>query len=491
MTPGDDVRPAGTDMRRDDVWALTAREMAVAVRTRALSSREVTQACLARTEHLNPRLGALVELDPTAALAAADEADAAVTEGRALGPLHGVPTATKINTDHAGHATSQGVAAFATAPVDEDSPPVRNLRQAGHVFVGRTNCPAFASRWFTDSAPYGLTRNPWDETRTPGGSSGGASSAVASGMLPIAYGNDIGGSVRYPAYACGLAGLRPTVGRIPNFARVSETEPFPTLANQVMFVQGPIARRVDDLRLGLLALSGPDLRDGFSMPLDPVETEPRRIARPRVALMRGGEVAEPAPAVTGGLLQAAQSLEDAGYAVEEVELDTLIEAWRLWWLLFLEEVRPSLPLVEQVGDDGFKAALADYYEVWRETWGPTPSLADYIAGYSRRGALISLVQQALEEHPLVLLPVSAEVPFLQGSDTKGTARVKELIAAQWSMMAIACLGLPAIAVPTGVTDGLPMGVQLLGGRFQEALLLEAAEVIEAQAGQLTPITPAF
>src|SRR5699024_9136974 len=134
--------------------------------------------------------------------------------GEKLGPLHGVPVAIKINSDQAGYATTQGVVAFKEAIAAEDSPHVASLRRAGAVLMGRSNSPAFAYRWFTNNDLHGRTLNPWDASRTPGGSSGGASSAVASGMVPIAGGNDIGGSVRYPAYACGVVGLRPTVGRV-------------------------------------------------------------------------------------------------------------------------------------------------------------------------------------------------------------------------------------------------------------------------------------
>ncbi|MBS1895517.1 MAG: amidase [Actinobacteria bacterium] len=489
--PSDDVKalPA-TASDSAAPWRWSANDVALRIRRKEISAEEVTASLLGRIGEMNPVLNALVDLDENRAIESARERDAAAAERRDLAPLLGVPTATKINTDQAGFATSHGVLAWKDAIRDQDDPPIRNLREAGHVFVGRTNCPAFSYRWFTDNAPYGRTLSPWDADRTPGGSSGGAGSAVASGMLPIAYGNDIGGSVRYPAYACGVAGIRPTVGRIPNFNRVPVGEPFPSLATQAMHVQGPLARNVGDLRLGLDALSGPDLRDAFSFPVERIgAADPSRPLK--VGLMRGEAVSRLSPEVADALTFAGRRLEAAGYQVEEVEVEPLIEAFRLWWLLAMEEFRLAMPLVGEVADEEMKAAAAAYYEVAAEWWGQEPSLADYITGYSRRGALICALEEVLADHPLILLPVSARPPFEQGADTKGTEAVRELIGAQWSMMAVPLLGFPALALPTGTASGLPTGVQLLAGRFQEGRLLEAGEVIERAVPALTPITPAF
>ena len=199
----------------DELWRWTGVEMGRGIRTRRGSSREATESCLSRIEEVNPRLNALVEVSAEEALGMADAADRAVGAGEKLGPLHGVPVSIKVNTDQAGHATTDGVVAFKDNVAEVDSPQVGKMREAGAVFVGRSNTPAFSYRWFADNDLHGRTLNPWAEGRTPGGSSGGASSAVASGIMPIAHGNDVGGSIRYPAYACGVAGIRPTVGRRP------------------------------------------------------------------------------------------------------------------------------------------------------------------------------------------------------------------------------------------------------------------------------------
>ncbi|MDB5732308.1 MAG: Asp-tRNAAsn/Glu-tRNAGln amidotransferase subunit and related amidase [Variovorax sp.] len=468
-----------------DLWRWSASDMAHAVRTRAVSARELTQSCLRRIEAVNPRINALVEVFPEEALQMADAADQAVAKGAALGPLHGVPVAIKVNSDQAGHATTNGIGAFKDAVAREDGPHVANLRHAGAIFVGRSNTPAFSYRWFTTCDLHGRTLNPWDASRTPGGSSGGAAAAAASGMVPIAHGNDIGGSIRQPAYCCGITGLRPTVGRIPSW--YGPTDADQPLSVQTMLTQGPLARCVGDLRLALTAMSDFDPRDLLHAPA-PLSGAP--LARPiRVALLRDVGVAKPAPAVEAALQQAAGWLEDAGYRVEEVQLPLLGEAYRLWYLLAMEEFRQIMPLVEQIGDAGMQKAAAHYYAVAKDWWGERPGLAEYMNGYARRGTLIVKLQQFLQDRPLVLLPVSAEQAFPQDLDIQSVESMRRVMAANWSMMAIPMLGFPALSVPTGVDQGLPVGVQLLGQRFREDTLLDAAEVIEARAGVFTPIDP--
>lgn len=241
-----------------ELWRCTGIELARGIRTRRISSREAVESCLARIEQVNQRLNALVEMLPDEALGMADAADRAVASGEELGPLHGVPISIKANSDQAGHATTNGVAVFEDNVAEVDSPQVKQLWEAGAVFVGRGNTPAFSFRWFTSNDLHGRTFNPWDAGRTPGGSSGGASSAVASGMVPIAHGSDLGGSARYPAYACGVVGLQPTVGRVPHWS--GRTDADETLSVQSMTVHGPLARTVTDLRIALDGMSGFDPR---------------------------------------------------------------------------------------------------------------------------------------------------------------------------------------------------------------------------------------
>lgn len=469
----------------EDLWRWTATELVHAIQTRNISSREAVTSCLNRIEDVNPTINALVEVSAEEALAAADRADEAVAKGDRLGPLHGIPISIKVNTDQAGHATTNGVVAFKDHIASEDSPQVANLRKAGAIIIGRSNTPAFSFRWFTNNDLHGRTLNPWDVSRTPGGSSGGAAAAVATGMMPIAHGTDLGGSIRYPAYACGVTGIRPTVGRAPSWGAPPNKDP--SLSAQTMSVHGSLARSVADLRLALTSLSRYDPRDPLYTPT-PLNRAP--LKRPiRVGLLRDVGVAKPTAAVHRALDTSADRLGDAGYVVEEVDLPLFEEAYKLWYLLCLEDFRDNLPLVEQVGDEGMKRAAKHYYAVAEEWWGKEPSLANYKRGFARRGTLISELQQLLQEYPLLLLPVSAEQAFAQDTDIANVESMRHAMAAQWPMMAIPVLGFPAIAVPTSVVDGLPVGVQLLGRRFREDTLFDAAEIIEAHADLATPIDP--
>ncbi|KOR18393.1 amidase family protein, partial [Burkholderia cenocepacia] len=197
-----------------ELWQLSATELATRVRQRDVSAREVADAVLDRLDAVNPAINAVVEHRPDDVRRQADEVDRAIARGDDPGPLAGVPVTVKINVDQAGFATTNGTRLQRDLIARADSPVVANIRKAGGVLLGRTNSPTFALRWFTSNLVHGHTRNPRNPSLTPGGSSGGAAAAVAAGISPLAVGTDIGGSVRYPAYACGVHGIRPSLGRV-------------------------------------------------------------------------------------------------------------------------------------------------------------------------------------------------------------------------------------------------------------------------------------
>ena len=201
----------------DEIWRLPAATLAQMIRRRDVSAREAAEAALARLDAVNPQLNAVVEHRPEEVLAAAGRIDRAIAAKENPGPLAGVPVTVKVNADQAGFATTNGVTLQRDLVAQANSPVVDNLLRAGAVIVGRTNAPAFSLRWFTTNRLHGDTRNPRDPRLTPGGSSGGAAAAVAAGIGHLAHGTDIGGSIRYPAYACGVHGLRPTLGRVPAY----------------------------------------------------------------------------------------------------------------------------------------------------------------------------------------------------------------------------------------------------------------------------------
>ncbi|WP_106400781.1 amidase [Actinocorallia populi] len=467
-----------------ELWQWPATRLAAGIRDREISSVEVAESCLARIEAVNPALNALVDVRPEETLADARRADEAVAAGEPLGPLHGVPVSTKINTAERGRLLTLGLSAMAEVTVPEDESCVAALRAAGSVFLGRSNVPAFSLRWFTSNDPHGRTLNPWSAAHTPGGSSGGASSSVAAGMTPLAQGNDIGGSIRFPAACCGVVGVRPTVGLVSNWMPPGPEVEMP-LTVQAWSVQGPLARNVADARLALRAMASADLRDPFGVPALP-QAAPHR-GPVRVGVVRDVGMAKSHPAVEEAVDRAAGWLAEAGHHVEEMELPALAEAARLWSLLLYEDTRLLLPQIEAMGDDAIRTSMAYGYEAVAEMWGEKPDISDYIQGWARRATLITRLQELLGADTVLLTPVSAEPPFEQDADILDGARSRSLFAAQWPMTAVPVLGFPAVSVPTGLSDGLPIGVQLIGGRFTEDLLLDTAQAIEDRGPRLTPL----
>src|SRR3981189_2052985 len=246
-----------------EIWQFSAAEMARCIARRELSSAEVVAAHLARIDAVNPALNAIVRVLADEARAAAVLADRRLKAGETVGPLQGVPFTVKENIDMAGLPTTWGMPALAQAVVPADAPVVERMRAAGAIPIGRTNLPDMALRIHTVSSLHGLTRNPWHSGRTAGGSSGGEGAALASGMSPIGLGNDIGGSLRNPANACGIASIRPSAGRGPHAGHAPAEDRM--LAVQLMNVQGPMARRIADVRLGLRVLMGAHPRDPWSI----------------------------------------------------------------------------------------------------------------------------------------------------------------------------------------------------------------------------------
>jgi amidase len=396
-----------------------------------------------------------------------------------LGPLHGVPVTIKENVDQVGMATTNGVVAFKDLIAETDSPPAANWKHAGAIVIGRTNTPAFSLRWHTDNDLRGATLNPWDKTRTPGGSSGGAAASLALGITPLAHGNDYGGSIRYPAYCCGLAGIRPTLGRVPAFNATAVDEP--SISVQMFSVQGPLARRVRDVRLGLAAMSARDMRDPWWVPAPPRGPEPPRPIR--VALTVDPARLGVDPSVADAVRRAGIALERAGYAVEEVEPPDVEAAARLMWRIVMTEIRHMTePTIRRLGDAGMNRALDVYLAA-----APEVDLTGYIKDLAQRRKHLRDWLQFLERYPLIVGPVSSEPPLPVGFDTDESADGEQLRRIQRLMITVNLLGLPAAVVPTGLVSGIPLGVQIIGSRYREDLCLDAAEAVEAQCGLNTPI----
>jgi amidase len=462
-------------------WSWDALDLAAAIRARSISAREAVEACLARLDAVNPRINAVIDLMADEALTRADEADTAVGRGDELPPLHGVPVTVKVNVDFAGRANTNGVVAFKDVIATTDAPVVSNWKKAGAIIVGRTNTPAFSWRWFTDNDLHGRTYNPWSRGITPGGSSGGASASLAAGIGALAHGNDIAGSIRYPAYACGIVGIRPTLGRVPAFNGTVKGER-PILA-QLGSVQGPLARSIRDLRVALRTLAARDPRDPWWVPAPHEHGGERKPCR--VAMLAELPGVPRDEAVVRAVRQAAAWLEEAGYRVEEVAPPRWTEAAELWATIIFDETKVGmLPAIEAYGDIAIKNAVG-------AMTGLTPALDldGFREAMARRSTILREWMLFFERYPIVLTPTCWRKPYPIDADQKGREAMRAIIEANSPLFLLPLLGLPGLAVPTGLADGLPMGVHLVGGRYDEERLLVAGEVIEARCGRLTPIDP--
>jgi amidase len=464
----------------DALWRLDACELARLIGLGQISSREAVASCLARMDKVNGTINAVVRRFDDEALADADAADAARARREPLAPLHGVPVTVKCNIDQKGHPTDGGVEAYRDLVAESDNPVVANLRAAGAVIIGRTNTPCYSMRWHTENALHGATLNPWHAGITPGGSSGGAAAAVAAGIGPIAHGNDIAGSVRYPAYCCGLVGLRPSYGRVPSSNATAKGPA--AISSQLMAVQGPLTRSVRDCERAFAAMAQPSPRDPRCVvpaPFPPM-AEPLRVAL--VARPKGAAVD---PGVTEAVLSAGRALAAAGLVVEEIEPPDLAGIGDLWGKLAMADVMANLqPLIDHNGDDGIRRALALWHEVF-----PCYTAADTLIALGERSLALRNWQLFFETHPVIVMPCSYAPPFPVGFDLKDAAETARVLAAQSPLMAISVLGLPGLAVPTPPQNGIPAGVQIVAGRFREDLCFRVGAIIEAHLGRATPRDP--
>ncbi len=460
-----------------ELWQESAGSLARMIRSGETTSRAVAESHLARIEAVNGEINAVVEVRPEEVLAAADAADAAVVAGRALGPLHGVPFSVKTNIDVVGYATTEGTAALADRLAPSDAPAVERMRAAGAVVLARTNMPDLGLRINTESSLYGPAHNPWRRGRTTGGSSGGEAASIASGMSPIGLGNDIGGSLRNPAYACGITSIKPSRGRVP---MANATDPVDRPINsQLMLAEGVLARHVADVRLGLSVVMGSHPRDPQAVD---VPLGGRPVAR-RVAL-----VAEPTggathPDVAEGVRAAGRALEAAGYQVDEVEPPKLFDAYLAWTELMMTSLKVATPfIVPFIGDDGRRFLELTTVEF------PMTDEALYVM-HQTRFAVERAWREFMESYPLIVGPTWTQPPFEHGfdiADFDSAMAVSELFR---FVLPANLMGLPAVCVPTGVANGLPTGAQIIGTMFRDDLCLDAAEAVERALGVLTPIDP--
>lgn len=457
-----------------ELWKLSAVELSAGIRRRDYSCADVAANVIERIRARNPDLNAITVDCTSDALADAERADDAVRRGDVLGELHGIPVTIKENVDQQGKATPNGIPAFANIIAPADAPVVANLRRAGAIIVGRTNVPEFSMRATTDNPLRGRTINPWDRDASPGGSSGGAGAAAAAGFGPIHHGNDIGGSLRFPAFACGVTTVKPTQGRIPAFNPTAVAER--GMLAQLMSVQGPICREVRDVRLAIRVMAHGDPRDPWWVPA-PFDTWPAG-ELPRIALTRESHGYPLHPDIDAAITRAADCLRDAGYVVDEIQIPSILEAAQGWFNVGAYEIKMTF---DAMAKEYASETMRNIFE-WYYTIGDLVDADGYRTGIAERTRMTRDWSLFLEQYPLVLSPFLMRPMFSWNYDAQSKANVHDLFRAAIYSVGVNYLGLPAGVVPAGRAGGLPAGVQIIGRRFREDLILDAMEAVESRLG---------
>jgi amidase len=460
-----------------------ATQLAASIRSKALSPTEVIDAFLARIERLNPKLNAYCTVTADLARAAARQAEAAVLQRTALGPLHGVPFSLKDLTSTKGIRTTFGSKIFEHHVPTEDAILVERLRAVGAILLGKTNTPEFGCKGLTDNKVFGTTYNPWDLERTPGGSSGGAAAAVAAGMGPLAEGSDLAGSIRMPASWCGVVGFKPSQGRIPRY-------PNSNAWNTLSF-NGPLTRTVADAALMFQVMAGPDDRD----PLSLSDTREDFFAAVRGNLsLKGLRIAwtpdlnmvPVEPVVQEICHRATRVFADLGCTVDEASPD-FSGAHELFGVLNANLRTAAVgEYVDEWGEQ------MDPLLVWRVEQGRKLTLTDVGNAEKARTALYQRVLTFFATYDLLLLPTSSTPPYAaHGSYPTEVAGRKITTPYELLLLTYAfnLTGQPTISVPAGWTDdGLPIGLQIVGHWRDDAMVLRAAAAYEAASpwGQRRP-----
>jgi amidase len=464
------------------LWRKSARDLAQLIATGDVSSREVVEAHLARVDEVNPRLNAIVRRLDHEARAAADRADDQRRSGAPLGPLHGVPCTVKENIDLAGTPTTNAVRALADAVSSSDAPIVERIRGAGAIPIGRTNLPDMGLRIHTDSSLHGLTRNPWHRERTAGGSSGGEASALASGMSPLGLGNDIGGSLRNPAHCCGIASIKPTQGVVPWATEIPPTSL--GLASQLMLVDGVMARRIDDVRVGFDAVRGAHVRDPYSVP---ASLDGAPLDRPwRIAVMAEVPGGRTDPGIAAVVREVARLLESLGHEIVDAVPPRFESTVEMWSATLNAELSVMQPLLDGVmGDDARR-----FLEFGRDKFPQLdPTAIAFL--HAERHELAREWSEWFGDHDVLLSPTWALPAFPHGFDVHDLASAEVVLETFRPVLAANLFGSPAVVVPAGMADGLPVGVQVSSWRHKDLVCLDVASVIDATTGLATPIDPAW
>jgi len=463
------------------LWQLGAATLSELTRKGEVSAEDAVQSAVDRMRAVNPALNAVVDDLGEVALDRARALDHARAGGATPGPLQGVPVTIKINVDQKGHATSNGVLALKDIIAPANAPVVKNLLDAGAVVIGRTNTPEFSFRADTDNPLFGRTHNPWGRHVSAGGSSGGAAAAVMAGIGALGHGNDIGGSLRFPAAATGAVTVKPGLGRVPAWNPSQKAER--GMLAQSMSVQGLIVREAGDLHAAMPALIAPDPRDPFHVPL-PWRGAPLD-APIRVGFTREVHGPDLHPEVAAALDYTRAALVDAGYQVEEIEPPAILETATEGYRALMTEVKALMGAnIAALGSETIQDTFARYFRHY-----PPYEPTEYLQVLARRSHYARRWSLLLESHPLVLTPFLPLPYFAPDRDIDSDEGLRESLGAGHWSFSMNYLGLPAGNLPARLADlpqgPIPISVQIVGRRWREDLIVDAMMAIEARLGRLS------
>jgi amidase len=456
------------------------------IRSKKISPVEVIDAALERVANCEAQLNSFAHLDADGARLQALSAEAAAQRGDSLGPLHGVPLTIKGNIDVAGWPCTAGSTLRKNYVPREDAPLVARLRAAGAILLGNTNTPEFLMAYESSNLLTGKTSNPWDLSRSAGGSSGGEAAAIASGCSVGGVGSDGGGSIRVPAHFCGICGLKPTPGRIPS------TGHFPPGAGLLSWlgVVGPMARTIADVRTLFEVMAGPDPGDALSapVPVKPVLTkakEKKELSGLRIGVLESDSLGKASPETEAAVLHAADLLAAGGMIVEPIKLSGLDRALEIWWFFFG-------PVVEHLFEPtiaGHEAEISPILREYLEFAKPESpvTLDQVVEACAQRDLMRAEILRQVQDVPILLSPVSSLPAFRHGEGTyrQGAEQCYRdtMRYSQWLNLA----GFPGVSLPMSSSpEGLPIGVQVVGRPHEEELVLSVAEQLEQARGSWQP-----
>ena len=458
----------------DELIKQGAVELSRLIKNGSTSSEEVVKAHLKRIKEVNPEINAITISLEESALELAVKSDNASKEDKAR-PLHGVPFTIKENIDFLDSPTTNGLPFFAEEFPPKNAPIVDRMLDAGAIPIGRTNLPEMGLRLDTDNPLRGRTFNPWNKKLTPGGSSGGEAAAIATGMSPIGLGNDVGGSLRNPAYCCGISSIKPTVCRVPGvhsgaMENIGLIAPFLT--------DGPMARKVEDIKAGLSILAGRHIDDPNSVD---VPLEGKMPEKFKAALVKEIDGIELPPATVKEIEEAGKILSENGWDVEEVQAPELDKVYDIWGVILAEGGMQLAP------KELFKPETAAYLDRFSETFSHINLSMD--EKFTERFRLRKVWSNFLNEYQVCIGPTWCNLPWQIDTDLNPKLGDDALKKSFFFIAPANGLGLPAVALATGVSEGIPTGIQIYADLFRDDLALLAAEIIEKEKPCPSPINP--